>query len=206
MSHIITILQAGGITIYPLIILAIIATALIVDKILLYKKLAILPPALLDLIETFGFSWHELENQLMQLNENNFYRHFFVVILNHHKKPAWWVESRAGDEATLIEAKLKQGLWALETITTAAPLMGLFGTIIGMMNAFKLIGGDGVVNPTGVTSGVAEALIATALGLLIAIVTLFAFNYFSGRIDKTLDELERLGTRVIDHIKLDEKN
>ena len=52
---------------------------------------------------------------------------------------------------------------------TAAPLLGLLGTIIGMMHSFRLIGGQGVVNPTGVTGGVAQALIATAIGLVIAL-------------------------------------
>jgi biopolymer transport protein ExbB len=203
-SHLFNILQLGGFAVYPLIVLALIASALIVDKILLYKRLTAVPKPLLELVETFNFSWSELEEKLKKLKKNNFYRRFFSVILDNHKKPAWWVESRANDEAMLIETKLKQGLWALETIVTAAPLLGLFGTIIGMMNAFKLIGGDGLVNPAGVTSGVAEALIATAFGLLIAILALFAFNYFSGKQDQTLDTLERLGTRMVDHIRLDQ--
>ena len=94
----------------------------------------------------------------------------------------------------------------METIVTAAPLLGLLGTIIGMMDAFKLIGSEGLVNPhgpNGVTAGVAQALIATAIGIFIAIYSLFAFNYFSRKQDQAIDELERLGTRVLDHIKLD---
>ena len=57
----------------------------------------------------------------------------------------------------------------------------------------------------GVTGGVAEALIATALGLFIALVALFAFNYFSHRQAEVLDEMERLGTRLVDHIRLDQE-
>jgi biopolymer transport protein ExbB len=73
-----------------------------------------------------------------------------------------------------------------------------------MMTSFKLIGENSLVNPVGITGGVAEALIATGFGLFIAIFSLFAFNYFSRRQDQVLDELERLGTRIIDHIKLDQ--
>ena len=69
----------------------------------------------------------------------------------------------------------------LETIVTAAPLLGLLGTITGMIRAFRLFGAEGLVDPRGVTGGVAEALIATAVGLFIALVALFAFNYFSHR-------------------------
>jgi len=73
------------------------------------------------------------------------------------------------------------------------------------MHAFQLIGGTGLVNPTGVTGGVAQALIATAVGLLIALIALFGFNYFSRLQSQTLDEMERLGTRMIDHIRLDQQ-
>ncbi|MCE1243940.1 MAG: MotA/TolQ/ExbB proton channel family protein [Oryzomicrobium sp.] len=117
-------------------------------------------------------------------------------------QPAWWVESRAGDEAQIIEKTLSRGLWVLETIVTAAPLLGLLGTITGMMHSFNLIGAGGLVDPTGVTGGVAQALIATALGLFIAILALFAFNFFSRRQSQALDEMERLGTRLVDNIRL----
>ena len=80
----------------------------------------------------------------------------------------------------------------LETIVTAAPRLGLLGTIAGMMHAFNLIGANGLVDPTGVTGGVAQALIATALGLFIAVIALFAFNFFSRRQSQVLDEMERL--------------
>ena len=124
--------------------------------------------------------------------------------MENRSKPAWWVESRSGDEAQVIEKALNRGLWVLETVVTAAPLLGLLGTITGMMHSFQLIGGNGLVDPTGVTGGVAQALIATALGLFIAIIALFAFNFFSRRQSQVLDEMERLGTRLVDNIRLGE--
>jgi biopolymer transport protein ExbB len=93
----------------------------------------------------------------------------------------------------------------LETIVTAAPLLGLVGTVVGMMRAFQVIGSEGIVTPTTVTGSVAEALIATVIGLIIALVALFGFNYFSRLQSQTMDEMERLGTRLIDHIRLDLK-
>ena len=73
-----------------------------------------------------------------------------------------------------------------------------------MMHSFQLFGGSGLVDPTGVTSGVAQALIATALGLFIAVISLFSFNYFSRRQSQALDDMERLGTRLLDNIRLNE--
>ncbi len=99
--------------------------------------------------------------------------------------------------------RIGRWLWALETIVTAAPLLGLLGTITGMIRAFRLFGTEGLVDPRGVTGGVAEALIATAVGLFVALVALFAFNYFAHRQAQVMDEMEQLGTRFIDVIRLD---
>ena len=206
MSEILNILKVGGILMVPLSLIAILAIALTIDKIIYYKNLVKLPKDLFDLVETYNFSWKKLDEKLQKLPQKNCYRRFFEIISTNKNKPSWWVESRAGDEAKLVEKNLTSSLWVLETITTVAPLLGLLGTIVGMMSSFKIIGNDGLVNPTGVTGGVAESLIATGFGLGIAIITLFAFNYFSRRSNQVLDELERLGTRMIDHIKLDSKD
>jgi biopolymer transport protein ExbB len=199
-------LSFGGPMVYPLLLLGIIAMAIIIDRIVTYYRCLRLPQSLFDLVETYGFDWGELERELKALAPVNVYGRFFSVIATHRSQPAWWVESRAGDEAGSIEKSLNRGLWVLETVVTAAPLMGLLGTITGMMEAFRVIGGSGLVAPTQVTSGVAQALIATALGLLIAIFALFGFNFFARTQSQALDRMERLGSRLVDHIRLDQEN
>ena len=199
-------LQVGGAMVYPLVALAVLATAIILEKSFVFATRARLPAPLAALAETFGFSWEELERHVSALNRRNYFGGFFRVIIDNRTRPPWWVESRAADEASLIEKALGRWLWVLETIVTAAPLLGLLGTITGMIRAFKLFGNQGLVDPTGVTGGVAEALIATALGLFIALIALFAFNYLSHRQAQIMDEMERLGTRLIDHIRLDAQN
>jgi len=197
-------LRFGGAMVYPLLVLAVLAAVVILDKSFVYWRYVSLPGPLLELVETYDFSWADLERQLARLNQQNYFQRFFRVVMDNRKKPVWWVESRAGDEAQLIEKSLSRGLWVLETIVTAAPLLGLLGTITGMMHAFNLIGSNGLVDPTGVTGGVAQALIATALGLFIAVIALFAFNFFSRRQSQMLDEMERLGTRLADNIRMAE--
>lgn len=198
-------LKLGGVMILPLSVLAVLALAIMLEKAVLYWRYARLSGELLTLVETYGFEWKELEHKLAALNRYHYFYRFFSVILSNRERPAWWTESRAADEAQTIETSLSRRLWVLETIVTAAPLLGLMGTIGGMMHAFQLIGGAGLVNPTGVTGGVAQALIATAVGLLIALISLFGFNYFSRLQAQTMDEMERLGTRLIDHIRLDQQ-
>jgi biopolymer transport protein ExbB len=199
-------LRFGGAMVYPLLFLGALAIAIMLDRAVVYIRMLRLPRPLVELVETYEFDWDELEKQLKSLVATNGYRRFFHVIAANRHQPAWWVESRAGDEAGAIEKVLGRGLWVLETVVTAAPLMGLLGTITGMMQSFEVIGASSLVAPTQVTAGVAQALIATALGLLIAIFALFGFNLFARTQSYALDRMERLGSRLIDHIRLDEEN
>lgn len=196
-------LQFGGVMVYPLVALGMLATGLTIDRSLVFFRCLKLPLHLARLVETFGFAWDDLERQLAKLSNGNLYRRFFSIVAENRGKPAWWVESRAQDEVGEVEKVLSRGLWLLETIVTAAPLLRLLGTITGMMQSFKVIGSSGLVAPAKVTSGVAQALIATALGLTIALLALFAFNFFARVQSRVLDRMERLGSRMIDHIRLD---
>src|ERR1700682_4035698 len=199
-------LAFGGPMVYPLLLRGIIAIPIIMDRAVAYYRCLRLPQSLLDLIETYGFDWGELERELSALAPVNVYGRFFSVIAKHRNQPAWWVESRAGDEAGSIDKSLNRGLWVLETVVTGAPLLGLLGTITGMMQSFNVIGASSLVAPTQVTAGVAQALIATALGLLVAIFALFSFNFYARMQSQALDRMERLGSRLVDHIRLDQEN
>ena len=84
----------------------------------------------------------------------------------------------------------------LDTIITRAPLLGLLGTMTGMISAFGLVSATGLGQPQAITGGVAEALIATATGLLIAIMTLIPYNYFRSRVERLTDAMEEQSTRL----------
>jgi biopolymer transport protein ExbB len=198
-------LRVGGVVMVPLLALAVVAAVVILEKLFVFTARTRLPRSVLEVVETYGFVWEDLQQRLARMDRRNYFRRFFEVILEHRTQPAWWIESRATEEASLIEQSLGRWLWVLETIVTAAPLLGLLGTISGMIRAFKLFGAEGLVDPRGVTGGVAEALIATAVGLFIALVALFAFNYFSHRQAQVMDEIEQLGTRLVNYIRLEEQ-
>jgi biopolymer transport protein ExbB len=198
-------LRVGGIVVYPLLVLAVVAAVVILEKGFVFATRTRVPPPLRRVVETYGFAWDEVDERLAALGPRHYFGRFFRVIVDNRKRPAWWVESRATEEASLIEAALARWLWVLETTVTAAPLLGLLGTISGMIRAFKLFGSEGLVDPRGVTGGVAEALIATAVGLFIALVALFAFNYFSQRQAQVMDQMEQLGGRLVDHVRLDQE-
>ncbi len=104
------------------------------------------------------------------------------------------------EESIMREAPhVDRFLWVLDTIVTLAPLMGLLGTIIGMFNAFQVLG-DVSNSPTKVTGGVAEALLATAGGLFIAILGLVALNGLNNRVRVIMHQLETLKMMLLNRL------
>ncbi len=106
---------------------------------------------------------------------------------------------RAMEEQGMVETRLlTHRLGCLDTIITIAPLLGLLGTVTGMISAFHVIAAkEGISTPTAITGGVAEALIATATGLAIAIFTLVGYNYLQDRIRSIVAEIEHRGTAMV---------
>ena len=92
--------------------------------------------------------------------------------------------------------RFSRGLPVLDTIITAAPLLGLLGTVVGMMHTFGMMGGDELGAPAAITGGIAEGLIATAFGLLIAIACLFPNNYLNAKIETVQHEVDDAGRRL----------
>ncbi|OFA15973.1 flagellar motor protein MotA [Acidithiobacillus ferrivorans] len=117
-------------------------------------------------------------------------RHFNLI--HHYGSARGEAFANRLDEAIFLTTpSLDKRLWILDTIVTLAPLLGLFGTILGMFHAFSILAVPGH-NPTSVTGGVADALIATASGLFIAMIGLLSFNAFNNAIEKTIYQLESL--------------
>lgn len=92
--------------------------------------------------------------------------------------------------------RFNRGISVLDTIITLAPLEGLFGTVTGMIRAFGLLGANELGAPTAITGGIAEALIATAFGLVIAMVALIPFNYLNARLEQARQELENTSAQL----------
>lgn len=104
------------------------------------------------------------------------------------------------EEAILAQAAhIDRRMWMLDTIVTLAPLLGLLGTIIGMFNSFEVLGKPGSA-PTEITSGIAEALVATACGLFIAIVGLVFFNGLNNSIRLVVHQLERIKVMLVNRL------
>ncbi len=92
--------------------------------------------------------------------------------------------------------RFNRGLSVLDTVITLAPLLGLLGTVTGMIRAFSLLGDAELGAPTAITGGIAEALIATAFGLLVAIIALVPFNFLNAKMEDARHEIEDAASRL----------
>ncbi len=97
--------------------------------------------------------------------------------------------------------RYNRGLSLLDTAITVAPLLGLLGTVTGMIRSFSLLGGSELGAPAAITGGIAEALIATAFGLSVAIVSLLPFNFLNTQMEAARHELNDAGSQLEAHIR-----
>jgi biopolymer transport protein ExbB len=109
---------------------------------------------------------------------------------------------RAMQRATAVNlADLKKGLSFLATTGATAPFVGLLGTTVGIINAFAGMGMTGSGGIGAISAGISEALITTALGLVVAIAAVWAYNYFSGQVDGFTVEMDNSGSELLDFVK-----
>lgn len=191
MSDVVSIVVKGGLAMIPLLACSVIALALTIERLIFWSRLrshgAI--ENILKLAETGEF------DQALKAGRTS--RHPLARVLVAglaHRNPA---PAKAMEAAAQAQAPvLKSRLGVLDTIITLAPLLGLLGTVIGMIGSFDIMSEAGMGQPHAVTGGVAEALIATATGLLIAILTLVPYNYFNMRVEKEMDAMEHYSSSL----------
>ncbi len=99
----------------------------------------------------------------------------------------------------IVHAEMKRGLSGLATIGSTAPFVGLFGTVMGIINAFKGISNQKVTGLSAVAGGIAEALVTTALGLLVAVPAVWTFNYFTNRVEAFDVEMDNSSMELINY-------
>lgn len=202
-ASVLAAVRVGGWVIYPLTILAILAVAIALDRAYVFLRFGRLSGTLSGTHDIAApGSALDWAGRLKDVSSQNVFRRMSAPWAPDPSVPLWLREAKAQSVAAQIERDMSKGFWVLETIVTAAPLLGLLGTIVGMMHSFQLFGGDGLVDPGGVTGGVAQSLVATAIGLVVALFALFAFNYFSRRLERLMDELESFANARLSEIRL----
>jgi len=119
-----------------------------------------------------------------------------TAIRHIHPATSEQLANRLDESIMLMAPQLDKRLWILDTVVTLAPLLGLFGTIIGMFHAFSVLAQPGHA-PNDVTAGVADALVATAFGIFIAMLGLAAFNALNNQVRLVLHQLDTMKLMII---------
>ena len=191
MTHVVSIIIKGGIVMIPLLACSLISLALTIERIMFWTKLKSqdVLRQILSLVENGEFE------QALKLGKSSGQPIARVLSAGiAHRNPALAKAMEAAAQAEI--PVLKSRLGVLDTIVTLAPLLGLLGTVVGMIGSFDVMSEAGLGQPHAVTGGVAEALIATATGLLIAILTLVSYNYFTARAERETDQMEHFSSSL----------
>ncbi len=182
----------GGFLMYPLLLCSVIALTLIIERSIFWAASGIdRDRPLMDRVLELSAeeNWEEIR-KTTQGSKNSVVRVLISGILHRDYSPVKAMESAAADEIF----KMRRFMGALDTIITIAPLLGILGTVVGIIESFDMLGASGIEDPMAVTGGIAKALITTASGLTIAIVTVFPYNFFNARIDRAAQIIEKYAT------------
>jgi biopolymer transport protein ExbB len=184
----------GGPIMYPLLICSLISVTIIVERIIFWLAVkrgrdTFLISEMLQLAEK---GHYEKAAQRARGTQDYIARVLLEGIAHRSYSLSQALEMRAEEELK----RMKRNLTILDTIITLAPLLGILGTVIGIINSFHLLGAAGIESPRVVTEGIAQALITTATGLAIAIMTLIPYNYFLSRIERTAREIEKFASSL----------
>ncbi len=201
-KSIISILNSGGGILYVLVFCSILTVAVIIQKILLFRKISRLDKnGLLEKVKS-SVAAGDIEgakNECFAVTGP--YSSVLYAGLSQSGKGDAAVESAMERSISEEVMKLEEYTSIVGTIGNTAVYIGLFGTVIGIMKAFHDITTMGQGGMNTVIIGVSEALIATAMGLLVAIPSVIAFNYFMTRIDRIMRELEICASELYDYLK-----
>jgi biopolymer transport protein ExbB len=197
LDKLLTIANDSGGTLYLMAVLMLIALTVIIERTRHLLNMQSAGEQLMQLLRQDPLLKSANAKELMQKFQDMPHTRI-IQILEH--EPTTTSQERVADhleEALMHEVPmLDKSLWMLDTVITLAPLLGLFGTIIGMFNAFSVL--DDIQNAASqVTGGIAEALVATACGLLIAMIGLIFFNWLNTHVRVIVHQLETLKVMLL---------
>ena len=145
----------------------------------------------------------EVEKALNEMKKNGGpFINIIRVGIDNRKRTKEEIRESILDQGRQEARKLERGLTILETIAGIAPLMGLLGTVLGMIKVFRVISEQGLGQTQALSSGISEALITTVVGLFIAIPALVSFNYFTHKVEDIVLEIEKYSGQLLN--KLDD--
>ena len=193
----IDLIVKGGVVMYPIIICSIIALAVFLERLWVLRRKLIIPNEFVHDVEEHIKSHKISEALFLCQNDSSSIAKIFLAGLKNTGRGMWLVkeaiEDRGGREGIMLE----KHVGILSTIANLTPLLGLLGTVSGMIKTFKVISQAGG-NPSLLAGGIAEALITTAAGLCVAIPTLVCYRILKDKVESLIFEMEESSIRIIE--------
>lgn len=184
----------GGPVMYPLLACSIISLTVIIERAIFWLREGLLRDQSLvdEVLELSRQGKWEAIKEKVSGSKDYIIRILVSGILHKEFSITKAMETAAADEVE----RMRRYLPVLDTMITVAPLLGIFGTVIGIISSFEILGTAGIEHPREVTVGIAQALITTASGLGIAILSVFPYNYFLSRTERATLLIEKYATSL----------
>ncbi|MFN3841672.1 MAG: MotA/TolQ/ExbB proton channel family protein [Rehaibacterium terrae] len=192
------LLFAGGWVMWPILALSAIAMAIIVERFWTLRRRAVIPAGLGDEVRAWAARRQLDPVHIEALRRNSPLGELLAAALDVRQRPREQVKERIEDVGRHVVHSLERFLNTLGTIAGVAPLLGLLGTVVGMIRMFLNILDHGVGDASRLAGGIGEALISTAAGLLVAIPALMFYRYFRGRVQEYVVEMEKQAIALLD--------
>ena len=191
------ILQAAGWPIWPLLAASVIAVALIIERFTALQRKKILPPGLLASVVAEFRQSGVSDDMVKRLEGHSPLGRVFAAGLRNVKSSREIMKESIEETGRAVAMDLERFLSSLGTIASIAPLMGLFGTVVGMIEIFGSATAAGN-NPQQLAHGISVALYNTGFGLLIAIPSMIFYRYFRALVDNILVEMEQQAVKLVE--------
>jgi biopolymer transport protein ExbB len=190
----IQIFLKGGPVMWPLLVTSLVAVTVVMERLFFIVSESVRrdPDAVEKIFSEVEAGEHERAAALSRDSQDYVAKVLAYALAHREQSHASALVRAANRELN----RFNRGLSILDTVITLAPLLGLLGTVTGMIRSFSLLGGQELGAPTAITGGIAEALIATAFGLLIAIIALIPFNFLNTRMEEARHQIEDAASRM----------
>ncbi len=192
-----SIIQAAGWPIYPLLLASVIAVALIIERLIVLRKAKIVPDGLLEKAVAAYQKQGVGPEVIERLAQDSPLGRILAAGLRNVKSSRYVMKDAIEEAGSAVTHQLERFLTTLGTIASISPLMGLFGTIVGMIEIFGAQGPSGG-NPQQLAHGISIALYNTGFGLVIAIPAMIFYRYFRGKVQELVVEMEQQASRLVD--------
>lgn len=191
------IVKAGGPVMVPIILASIIAAAIFLERLWTLQQRRVLPAELTDKVWKWVEQRQIQDKHILALQQNSPLGKILAAgLANRHRERAI-IKEAIEDTGRHVVHELDRFIGTLGTIASISPLMGLLGTVVGMIRTFNAIQTEGVGDPAALGGGIAEALITTAAGLTVAIPALLAYKYLRGRVESLVIQMEKESIKLV---------